>query len=329
MATRTDDPAQRAAANEGIIGVSETMQEIFKKIDLIAHEDVTVLLLGETGTGKEIIARRIHAGSKHSHGPFVAVNMGAIATELVSSELFGHEKGAFTGATEARQGLFAAAENGTIFLDELSSMAHKTQTALLRILENRTFRKVGGNKHYTTNTRIIAANDADLRIAVEAKKFRRDLMYRLEVFTIQIPPLRERREEIPALAAYFIKLFSEEMDTNVTGITEEAFECLLQYNWPGNVRELKNVVQSAMLLAETEKITPDDLPTRIVAKECTRAPSALCPHLCLKEVFKLHIAQALQSTNGNKSRAAEALGVSRQYLYSKIAEYKIDALFLQ
>lgn len=309
----------------GLIGTSAAIRDVVKKIKKIAVEDVTVLIIGETGTGKELVARAIHRLSSRRDQIFIPVNMGAMATELASSEIFGHVRGSFTGATESREGLFATADNGTLFLDEVGSMDRKTQTALLRILENRIFRKVGGRKTYTTNARIIAANDSDLRRAVEEKQFRRDLLYRLEVVTIRVPPLRERLDDIPVLAGHFIRQFSQEMRSiHVAGLTGDALDCLLKYSWPGNVRELKNVIQGAMLLAENDKINLEDLPARICDRQSDCTQDAILPGIPLKEVEKIHIARTLQQTGGNKSKAAQSLGVSRRYLYNKIEEYGID-----
>ncbi len=308
----------------GIIGKTGSMQALYKKILRVAHEDVTVFIIGESGTGKELVAHAIHRLSKRSGGPFVPVNMGALAGEIAFSEIFGHEKGSFTGATEAREGIFGASEDGTLFLDEVGSMDHKTQTALLRILENRVFNKVGGRKTYTTNARIVAANTCNLRSAVKEKTFRRDLLYRLEVFSIELTPLRERREDIPLLIDFFINRFNEKQGTGkVDGVAQEALECLMHYSWPGNVRELMNVIRSAMLLAKKNKITPNDLPPRICAQKTTDVGLVLCFGRSLKEVEKLYITRALQLTSGNKSEAARKLGVSRRYLYNKIEQYNI------
>ena len=309
----------------GIIGTSKAIQDVLERIQKVACEDVSVLIIGETGTGKELVARLIHNLSNRQSDIFIPVNMGAVAPELVSSEIFGHVKGSFTGATDSRDGLFATANDGTLFLDEVGSMDRKTQTALLRILENRVFRKVGGRKTYTTNARILAANDTDLRQAVKEKRFRRDLLYRLEVFSIHVPPLRERCEDIPLLVEHFISLFRNEMEsTLVNSLTNEALESLLQYNWPGNIRELKNAIQSAMLLTEGKEITLDDLPPRICGRNRDNSKEAIPPGLPLKEVEKIYITQTLKRTNGNKSAAAKSLGVSRRYLYNKIEEYAID-----
>lgn len=313
------------SSETGLIGTSTAIQEILEKIKKIAAEDVTVLIIGETGTGKELVARAIHQFSHRRDKIFIPVNMGAMATEIVSSEIFGHVKGSFTGASDAREGLFTTADDGTLFLDEVGSMDRKTQTALLRILENRIFRKVGGSKTYRTNARIIAANDSDLRSAVKEKKFRRDLLYRLEVVTIQIPPLRERLEDIPLLVQHFIHQFNNEMErSNLDGLTKEALESLLAYRWPGNVRELKNVIQSAMLLTESNEILLDDLPPRICNTDKADLKNAIRPGLTIKEVEKIYITQTLKRTKGNKTEAAKSLGVSRRYLYNKIEDYVID-----
>lgn len=310
----------------GIRGNSKVLNDVFTKIEQVAPEDVTVLIIGESGVGKELVARAIHRLSQRADGPFLPVNMGAMATEIASSEIFGHEKGAFTGASESREGLFTAANDGTLFLDEVGSMDHKTQTALLRILENRVFRKVGGKKTHETNARIIAANDRDLRQDVKEKKFRRDLLYRLEVFTIHVPPLRDRPEDIPILVDGFMKQFNHEMEKeDICHITDAALDCLLQYRWPGNVRELKNVIQSAMLLiTDQNSITPDHLPARLKADDGKARVSGIPPGLSLKDVEKIYITQTLRLTEGNKSAAAKSLGVSRRYLYNKIEEYDIS-----
>ncbi len=314
------DPARHG----GIIGASAAMNEVLSKIDAAAREDVTVLILGESGTGKEIVARLIHNKSERSQGPFIPVNMGAITTEIGTSEIFGHVKGAFTGASEGRDGLFEAADNGTLFLDEIGSMDPRIQTTLLRIMENRVYRKVGGKKILETNARIIAANDSDLRAAVKEKRFRRDLLYRLEVFTIHIPPLRERTEDIPVLIDHFFEQFQKEMDsTNIKRLSDDVRDCLLNYSWPGNVRELKNTIQSSMLLAQSGTVTLDDLPPRIGNHTERSRDVTLPPDLSLKDLEKMYIVQTLTVKKGNKSEAAKSLGVSRRYLYNKLEEYDI------
>ncbi len=308
-----------------LIGRSPAMQEVYRCIKVAAEEDVTVLVRGESGTGKELVARAIHNNSKRSDGPFIPVNMGAMAQEIVPSEIFGHEKGAFTGAQESREGLFAAADSGTLFLDEVGSMDHKTQTSLLRILENREFRKVGGRKTYTTDARIIAATAEDLTASVEAKRFRRDLLYRLEVFPIHVPVLRDHAEDIPLLIERFIENLNKELESkDISGISSDALDHVLQYTWPGNVRELRNVIQSAMLLADRDIIQADNLPPRVIADAGQGLSGiTISAGLPLKEVEKRYIKQTLVWSKGNKSEAAKKLRVSRRYLYNKIEEYNI------
>ncbi len=322
MAKQQDEQTRTTG---GIIGTSAAIGEVLNRIEAATREDVTVLILGESGTGKELVAQLIHHKSRRSQNPFIPVNVGAITSEIGSSEIFGHVKGAFTGATDDRKGLFETADSGTLFLDEIGSMDPRIQTTLLRILENRAFRKVGGKTLQKTNARIIAANDNDLRPAVKEKRFRRDLLYRLEVFTIVVPPLRERREDIPVLIDHFLRQFSREMDsTSIEGISDEARERMQAYSWPGNVRELKNVIQSAMLLANSGTITAGHLPLRICSTT-NRNPDAfrLPPELCLKDLEKMYIIQTLKIKNGNKSQTAKILGVSRRYLYNKLEEYNI------
>ena len=235
---------------DGLVAQSKLMQDIFWKINLAAENDITVLITGESGTGKELVAKSIHQRSPRSSCPFVPINMGAVTKDLAASELFGHVKGAFTGATELRDGLFENARGGTLFLDEVSTLDNKTQTSLLRILENREFRRVGGKKTIYTDARIIAATNKDLRKAVEEGSFRKDLYFRLEVFTITLPPLRERWIDIPLLIKEFIKRFNNEMDKCVKKVSKDAIDYLIQYDWPGNVRELKNVIQRAITRIE-------------------------------------------------------------------------------
>jgi DNA-binding NtrC family response regulator len=300
------------------------MEDVYRKVQAVAQEDVTVLIIGESGTGKELTARAIHNCSCRSAKAFVPINMGALTSEITPSEFFGHEKGAFTGATDSKRGLFEAAENGTLFLDEIESMDHKAQTTLLRILENREYCRVGGSTTYHTNARIIAATISDLRTAVQEKRFRRDLLYRLEVFVIRIPALRERTEDIPTLVTHFIDMFRKEMKKNdVRDVSQEAMGCLLRYSWPGNVRELKNVIQSSMLLAGGDTITPDNLPPSIcrASGQVERDRLDILPGLSLREVEMRYIVATLRCTGNNKSEAARRLGVSRRYLYNKINEY--------
>ena len=308
-------------AFDGIVGRSKPVRDVFWKIKLAAENDITVLITGDSGTGKELVAHSIHQRSNRSQGPFIPVNMGSLATELVPSELFGHEKGAFTGATELKDGMFESASGGTLFLDEISTIDAKTQTSLLRILENREFHKVGGKKIITTDARIIAATNRNLHDAVEKGTFRRDLLYRLDVFTIHLPPLRERWQDIPSLVNHFISLFNQEMGKSLQKMTQDALGCLVEYEWPGNIRELKNIVQRSMLYSNGNTVTAEDLPERIVHNAHKHKEFNLALGLPLKEIEKRYIERILWWTHGNKIKAAKILGITRKTLYNKINEY--------
>lgn len=311
------------ASFNGIIGRSECMQDIYWKIELVAQNGVTVLITGESGTGKELVARAIHNLSNRSSGPFFAINLGALSNELVASELFGHERGAFTGATELSEGVFESAEGGTLFLDEVSSLDTKSQVSLLRVLENREYRRVGGKRMLKTDARIIAATNKNLLNVVKKGSFRKDLYYRLEVFTLNMPPLRERWEDIPLLVTHFISQFNKELGKGVRGISKEALEYLLQYKWPGNVRELKNSIKRAMILSNGDVITPEDLHERILMNEVKEKHDAWEIGLPLREVEKRYIEQTLRWSQGNKMKTARMLRISRRALYNKIEAYNL------
>jgi DNA-binding NtrC family response regulator len=244
----------------GIVGETEAMDEVLERVVQIAGVDSTVLIQGESGTGKELVARGIHALSPRRHRPFIAVNVAALPESLLESELFGHEKGAFTGAASLRKGFFELAHGGTIFLDEIGEMPLVTQTKLLRVLEEREFRRVGGEDPIRVDVRVLTATNRDLREGVELREFRRDLYYRLNVLRIELPPLRDRRADIPALIERFIRLFSTEHDRPFMGIDPEAMQILVEYSWPGNVRELRNLVESMVVLAPGRVIRPEDIP---------------------------------------------------------------------
>ena len=308
---------------DGLVGQSKLMQDIFWKINLAAENDITVLITGESGTGKELVAKSIHNRSERSGGPFIPINMGAVTNELAPSELFGHVKGAFTGATELRDGMFENASGGTLFLDEVSTLDNKTQTSLLRILENREFRRVGGKKAIQTDARIITATNRNLRNAVEEGTFRKDLFFRLEVFTITLPPLRERWRDIPFLIKEFVKMFNKEMDRSVSKLSQDALDALIKYEWPGNVRELKNVIQRAMLLSKKNTLTTEYIPDRIISGDPQNKKINLELGLPLREIEKRYIEKTLWWSRGNKMKAAKLLGISRRALYNKIEEYNL------
>ena len=241
-----------------IVGSSGALQKVLSAVYKVAPTDATVLVTGETGTGKELVARAIHRRSRRSSRAFVCVNCAAVPRDLIASELFGHEKGSFTGALQRRLGRFELAEGGTIFLDEVGELPPETQVVLLRVLQEREFERVGGTRPIRTNVRVIAATNCDLQLAIQAGTFRSDLFYRLNVFPIDMPPLRERREDIPALVEYFVDHCARKVGKNIQGITKESLDLLRSYPWPGNIRELQNVIERSVIMCETENFSIDE-----------------------------------------------------------------------
>jgi DNA-binding NtrC family response regulator len=313
---------------EGILAFTLKMRSVIQYIMEAAAEDIPVLITGETGTGKDLVAAAIHKRSRRHIFPYLPVNMGAIAPELVSSELFGHEKGAYTGASERRAGLFEQAQGGTLFLDEITTMDDKTQVSLLRVLETKTIRRVRGERDIHTDVRVIAATNENIEEAVQKGRFREDLFYRLDVFRIQLPPLRERFGALSLLTDHFVALFAELYKKDVRIIATETYRLIRAYPWPGNIRELKNVIQRAVLLAKGLELTPDLLPERI--REATSATMARSENyspiqlgMSLEEVEKEYIKMALSSVNGNKVKAASLLKVSRRTLYNKLKRFNL------
>jgi DNA-binding NtrC family response regulator len=308
---------QAAGALPTLIGDSPKMQEVLKVARRAAESTATVLLLGESGTGKEVLARAMHAWSPRRERPFVAVNCVALSEHLLESELFGHEKGAFTGAHSQRKGRFEVARGGTILLDEIGAMKPDLQVKLLRVLQEGEFERVGGSQAIQTDVRVIAATNRDLERAMAEGTFLKDLYFRLNVVSVSLPPLRERREDIPALARFFLQKYAHEAKRGVTGISEEAMACLSAYPWPGNVRELENAVERAVVLGAGEEVGPEDLPDQVVGmgqpQGPDRAPGAGF-HEAVQEYKRQLIRGALEKTGGNQSRAAEALGLQRTYL---------------
>jgi len=311
---------------EDIVGTSSALQAVLSLVSKVAPMDSTVLLTGETGTGKELIARAIHKRSRRSSRPFVGVNCAATPASLIGSELFGHEKGAFTGATQRRLGRFELAEGGTIFLDEVGELPSETQIALLRILQEHEFERVGGTGSIRTNVRVIAATNRDLEAAITEGTFRCDLFYRLNVFPIEIPPLRERRKDIPLLVEYFIDHFARKSGKSFRGINKKTLALLLSYPWPGNIRELQNVVERSVIVCETENFSVDEswLSRRPLASEPTR-------HLKLTHKLAAHEKEMIEATLrksegrvSGPSGAAAKLGISRSTLESKIRSLKIN-----
>jgi transcriptional regulator with GAF, ATPase, and Fis domain len=264
------EETNQASMFEEIVGTSAALQRVLSLVSKVAPTDASVLITGETGTGKELVARAIHRRSQRSSKPFVSVNCAAIPRDLIASELFGHEKGSFTGAVQRRVGRFELADGGTIFLDEVGELPKETQIALLRVLQEREFERVGGTRSIQTNVRVVAATNRDLRAATAAGTFRSDLFYRLNVFPLEVPPLRDRREDIPELVKYFIDRCANDVGKNITGINNKSLELLQSYPWPGNIRELQNVIERSVILCESENFSVDEtwIPPRPVASEC-------------------------------------------------------------
>lgn len=311
---------------EGIIAVGLPMRTVIQQAREAAAVDIPVLITGETGTGKDLVAAAIHKTSKRNNKPYLPVNMGAIPSELVASVLFGHEKGAYTGASEAHCGIFEQAQGGTIFLDEIATMDEKTQVSLLRVLETRTIRRVGGNRDIDIDVRIIAATNENIEEAVTAKRFREDLYYRLDVFRIHIPPLRERSGGKLFLTDHYIACYDAMYKKNIRVVSPETYRLLRQYSWPGNVRELKNVIQRAVLMAQGAELTPDLLPARIreagaFGPEEISRPPPIQLGMSLEAAEREFIIMTLSSMGGNKSKAASVLRISRRALYNKLKKY--------
>jgi two-component system response regulator AtoC len=304
---------------ENIIAKSSKMQRVIEVIKIVAKSNATVLITGESGTGKELVARAIHSQSHRRIKPFVAVSCAALPESLLESELFGHEKGSFTGAYAQKKGKFEFANGGTLFLDEVGEMSANIQVHLLRVLEEKEFTRVGGNEPSRVDVRVISATNKDLRKAIEKQEFREDLYYRLNVVNIELPPLRERKEDIPLLAEHFLYKFAIENQKEITGFSPEAMEFVLDYDWPGNVRELENAIERAVILAKDSIITIGDLP-----QENLSPAYSATPRKNLKEVERGHIWNVLRETGDNYSEAARILGISRMTLYNKAKEYGFD-----
>ncbi|QDV69459.1 Transcriptional regulatory protein ZraR [Rosistilla carotiformis] len=333
-----------------LIGTSPAMQQVYRITRRVAQSKASVLLLGETGTGKELIATAIHRLSRRANGPFVRVNCGALSESLLESELFGHVRGSFTGAVNNRTGRFEAAHSGTIFLDEINSTTLELQVKLLRVLQEREFERVGDTQTISVDTRVIAASNRELAAEVSAERFREDLYWRLNVVPIEIPPLRDRREDIPALVAHFLNIYSEANDRYVTHIQPESIEAMQSYHWPGNVRELQNYVERAVVMAEGDELTVELLPAEVtgIRNGATRrksfAPADLDSmtievveqgltelgddktNLHSKIVDRVErelINQVLQACGGVQKQAAMQLGINRNTLHKKIKDYQL------
>ncbi|MEW6142503.1 MAG: sigma-54 dependent transcriptional regulator [Chloroflexota bacterium] len=305
---------------ENIIAKSHRMQQVFEVVRVVAKSNATVLITGDSGTGKELIARAVHNLSLRRGKPFVAVSCAALPESLLESALFGHERGAFTGATSQKKGKFEFAHGGTLFLDEIGDISPNVQVHLLRVIEEKEFTRVGGNEPIKVDVRLISATNKDLKKAMEEGKFREDLFYRLNVVGIHLPPLRERKEDIPPLSEYFLRKFAMENHKDIKDFTPEARELLLKYEWPGNIRELENAIERAVILSRGEFITPAEFPGIGV----TAASASSLAGKNLREVEKECITSTLRQTGGNVSEAARILGITRMTLYNKLKEYGLS-----
>jgi DNA-binding NtrC family response regulator len=298
-----------------IVGTSAETRRLLEQVAMVAASDTTVLIRGESGTGKELIARAIHANSGRRYMPIVVVNCGALSEGVLESELFGHEKGAFTGAQYRRKGKFEMSDGGTLFLDEIGDIGLKTQVDLLRVLEEKKISRVGGNLEIPVNFRLVAATNKNLESMNADGKFREDLYYRINVFSITIPPLRERSEDVPLLAEHFLTKFARSMNRPIAGISPAAAQLLATYEWPGNVRELQNAIERAVLVCKTPTIDVDDLPLHVNGAQGLPAGKSLA------EIERHHIERVLQETGWNVYRAARLLEIDRVTLYNKIKKY--------
>jgi len=326
---RLKDELQRKFSFENIIGKSEVMKTVFETVKASAPTRSTILLQGESGTGKELVARAIHQNSDRKNFPFIIVNSGSLPPDLLESNLFGHVKGAFTGAVSSKKGLFEAAEKGTIFFDEISSLNMDTQSKLLRVMQDREFMRLGGTKTIRVDVRVIVATNADLEEQIREKMFREDLFYRLNVIKIELPLLKERKEDIPLLVTHFLDTYSKENEKEILGVTEDVMEILVSYDWPGNIRELENLIERAVVLTKSKLISRKSLPPFLLAsQEDTRAVASVNNELNLKENIqtfqKMAIISALKQAKGIQKKAANLLGVKPTTLNEMIKRLNID-----
>jgi DNA-binding NtrC family response regulator len=312
---------------DNIIGKSKKMQEVFSLIEKVSPSNSTVVIYGGSGTGKELVAKAIHYHSPRADRPFIPFNCGTIPETLVESELFGHTKGAFTGAVQSKKGLFEEADTGTVFLDEISTLSPAVQVKLLRVLQEKELMRVGGTERIKIDLRMIAATNEDLEANVKKGKFREDLFYRLHVFPIFLPDLKDRREDIPLLAYHFLDLYSKETKKQIKGISKEAMKVLLEHDWPGNVRELENAIERAVIIAEQDYLTPDDLPKNLREGFSDIIKKGVKEYKSLDDIKAEYITEILKATEGNKKTAAEILKVNPRTLYrfEKKGKLRLDA----
>ncbi len=309
-----------------ILGDHPAMQRVLKVVAQVAKARTTVLIHGESGTGKELIAAAIHHNSPRRDQPFVRLNCAALAESLLESELFGHERGAFTGAAQRRDGRFQKAHGGTLFLDEVSEIPRDVQVKLLRFLQERQFERVGSNETLTVDVRVVAATNRDLKQAVANGTFREDLYYRLNVVQIDVPPLRARKSDIPLLARHFLRKYAEQADREIHGFTEEALRAMTAYSWPGNVRELENAVERAVVLSEGSEIGPEELPSAATSKSDSGELGLLIPGVTMAELERMAIEKTLAAVGGSTAKAAEILGISRRKIQYRLREWSGDPM---
>ena len=322
---RLKDGLHSSNLSPDLIGQGPGFEDLKRFISKVGASDATVLIRGETGTGKELVAAAIHRASSRRDQPFVVVDCAALHESLLQSELFGHERGAFTGAVKMRHGLFEAADGGTIFLDEAGDVSPALQASLLRVLETSTFRRVGGSHEVKVDVRVIAATNRDLERMIAERQFRDDLFFRLSSIHVTLPPLRSRGEDIPFLVQHFVARHNERYGSGKT-FSAEALEMMSGYGWPGNVRELRHAVERALVLADGEAVQPDDLPPQVrcrIGRESTMASEG--PIVSLAEMERRYLARVLAETGGHRARAADLLGISERNLYRKIREYQLDS----
>jgi len=309
-----------------IIGSSAAMQELFSTLSLVAQSDATVLIQGESGTGKELVANALHENGSRKKGPFIKMNCSALHENLLESELFGHEAGAFTGATARRKGRFELADGGTLFLDEIGDMSLPTQSKILRVLQEGEFERVGGNDTISVDVRLVAATHKDLEKMIEEETFRQDLYFRLAVVPIGLPPLRERQEDIPALAHHFLEKKNNKNKKTIKGFHPETLNIFMRYNWAGNIRELENTIERAVILCPGEQITPRELPPKFLPDNDPTTIDSFSSHgWTLRDMEREMIRATLNNTENNKSLAAKNLGIARQTLINKIKEYGLES----
>jgi len=331
-ANRTDERAAHQQLREqirgqysfaNVVGQSRVMKDLFDLVDRVAASDANILIQGENGTGKEMIANAIHHNSKRAAGPFIKINCASIPKDLIESELFGYRKGAFTGAANDKVGLLEMAEAGSLLLDEIGEMPAYLQTKLLRVLQEREYRPIGSDRIVAVNFRLICATNIDIEVALRDGKLREDLYFRINTITMRVPPLRERTEDIPLLCNHFLSKFNQRYQKSVRSISPAVYHLLIRNRWAGNVRELENAIERAVLVRKVGEITPGDLPESIREERTTAQEFTIPPHRTLAEIEKMAIVQTLQRTNWNKQEAAQILGLYRPTLYSKMKKHDI------